>query len=83
MSEPDQFSPRLLLVEGQNDLHMVLHLCDNHPEFSVTGILGSEQVVLNQTPHTYFTVADKKGVDELLKSIRTEVQASGRKPWAF
>ena len=78
MTEPDQFSPKMLLVEGQNDLHVVLHLCNNHSSFSVKGELGSEQVILNQPPQTYFTVEDKKGISELLKSISTEVRASGR-----
>ena len=78
MARSNPPSERILLVEGQNDLHMVLHLCNNHPEFSVKGTLGSEQVILEPPPHTYFTVEDKKGVSELLKSIRTEVRVSGR-----
>ncbi len=78
MPEPDQSSPKLLLVEGQNDLHAVLHLCNKHDYFSVEGDWGSERVVLNQPTHSYFTVEEKKGISELRKAIRTEVQTSGR-----
>ena len=79
MALPGFQSERLLLVEGQNDLHVVLHLCNNHSSFSVKGGLGSEQVVLNQPPHTYFTVEDKRGISELLKSISIEARTSGRR----
>ncbi len=78
MARPGSQSERLLLVEGQNDLHVVLHLCNSHTSFSVEGGLEDARVVLNQTPPLYFAVDNKKGISELLKSIRLEARASGR-----
>ena len=50
---------QVLLVEGQDDKHVVLHICQQHSY---------------QSP----CISDKDDVDQLLKSISTELKVSGR-----
>ncbi len=54
--------PRILLVEGQDDKHVVLqlHMCQHHQAMPTFGIL------------------DKEGFPNLLKSIVPEIKVSGR-----
>ena len=74
-SEPD----RVLLVEGQNDRNVVLQICKRHSSFSVKGPYGKEQIVVLDSPSaSSFTIRDKEGVDEVLKSIGSEIKAPGR-----
>ena len=67
----------ILLVEGQDDLHTVLHLCDNDPRFIVQGTLN-EQVVVSTVSDCSFCILDKKGHSELLKSVGVGVKVAGR-----
>ncbi|MBA7474166.1 hypothetical protein ES707_09514 [subsurface metagenome] len=59
-STEERNPPRLLLVEGTDDEHVVYALCQKYDLPEV------------------FKVKDKKGVDELLKSISVELKAPGR-----
>ena len=67
----------MLLVEGRDDLHTVLHLCNKDSRFTVEGDLDDPHVTLQQDSHS-FSVQDKKGRSELLKSVGVEVKVAGR-----
>ena len=59
---PKSDSPRLLLVEGTDDEHVVGHLWKR--------VYGSDPL---------FSIGKREGVDNLLRSIRDEANAPGRK----
>ena len=68
-----------LLVEGQNDLHTVLHLCNKGRYFAVGGGGGiNPYIVTLHSSNSSFTVQEKKSNSELLKSISGEVKVPSR-----
>lgn len=69
---------RLLLVEGQDDKHVVRHICLRHPSFSVEGQYHKEQIVLDSSSASLFTIRDTGNVDKVLESIGPEIKAPGR-----
>ncbi|MDE0005045.1 MAG: hypothetical protein OXQ29_20330 [Rhodospirillaceae bacterium] len=60
-------SDRVLLVEGENDLHVFIHLC---------GRLKHDEG-LGSMPE--FCIEDKGGIDSLVASIANEIRAPDRK----
>ena len=74
-SPPD----RVLLVEGQDDKHLVWQICRREPSLFSTHRAGYEMwVTLLQQPTT-FLISEKGNRSELLKSIRQEIVVRGRK----
>ena len=59
-------SDRVLLVEGENDLHVFLHLKDRVNEEQGVGMPG-------------FCIDEKGGIDRLLDSIANEIKVPDRK----
>ena len=49
----------ILLVEGRDDEHVVLHLCHQHSSFSVEGESGNWHIVLNTPRNQSFSVLPK------------------------
>ena len=71
-------SDRVLLVEGQDDKHVVRQICLRHPSFSVEGQYDKEQMVLDSPSASSFTIRDTGNVDKVLESIGPEIKAPGR-----
>ncbi len=71
-------SDRVLLVEGQDDKHVVRQICLRHPSFSVEGQYDKEQIVLDSPSASSFTIRDTGNVDKVLESIGPEIKAPGR-----
>ena len=71
-------SDRVLLVEGQDDKHVVRQICLRHPSFSVEGQYDKEQLVLDSPSASSFTIRDTGNVDKVLESIGPEIKAPGR-----
>lgn len=62
-------SERILLVEGEDDLHVVLHLwCRLAIEAGIQSECDPE-----------FCISEKGGIDKLLESIASELQVEGRR----
>lgn len=59
---PLQPSDRVLLVEGQDDKHVVLQLCERH----------------QSTRSLSFSILDKGNIDQVLESIDPEIKVPGR-----
>ena len=59
-------SERALLVEGQDDKHVVRHLCIR------------SQICIRNESMLAFDILDKGGIDPLLDSISLEIKAPGR-----
>ncbi len=72
-SSPD---PRVLLVEGEDDKHVVLQLCDHHESFSVDW--PSKTAVLSSPSASSFSVEEKGGICGLLSAIEPAIKVSGR-----
>ena len=69
---------RVLLVEGQDDKHMVWQLCKrDDSSFSATRS-GHDMSVTLHSQSTAFLISDKGSRSELIKSIRQEVITSRR-----
>lgn len=75
---PSSESDRVLLVEGQNDKHVVCQICLRHSFFSVEGQDDKEQIVLDSPSTSPFTIRDTGNVDKVLESIGPEIKAPGR-----
>lgn len=75
---PSSESDRVLLVEGQDDKHVVRQICLRHSFFSVEGQYDKEQIVLDAPSAPPFIIRDKEGVDKVLESIGPEIKAPGR-----
>ena len=60
-------SDRVLLVEGQDDKHVVLHFCMRN------------KIGMRNESMLAFDISDKDGIDPLLDSISPEIKVSGRK----
>ncbi len=69
---------RILLVEGQDDKHMVWQLCDQNPSFDASREYTEMSVTLTDQ-RTTFQIVDKGNSSELLKSVPQEVVTKGRK----
>ena len=81
---PGPTSPSLdgvLLVEGPDDKHVVLHLCNRCPSFSVEKSSEDEHVVrlYPSQPTSAFSISDKGGIDQLLGAISLEIKTPSRK----
>ena len=81
---PGPTSPSLdgvLLVEGPDDKHVVLHLCNRRPSFSVEKSSEDEHVVrlYPSQPTSAFSISDKGGIDQLLGAISLEIKTPSRK----
>ena len=71
-------SDRVLLVEGQDDKHMVWQLCKrDDSSFSATRSGYCMRVTL-RGQSTTFLISDKVNRDKLIKSINLEMNVSGR-----
>lgn len=79
MTYPSSSAPRVLLVEGQDDKHMIWQLCKRDPSFSVSreGAEGYEMWVKIRNQRTKFEITEKGSRKSLLDSIWVEVNASG------
>lgn len=80
MPGPTSPSPDgVLLVEGPDDKHVVLHICNRCPSFSVAS--EDEHVVRlhPSQPTSAFSISDKGGINQLLEAISLEVKIPGRK----
>ena len=66
----------VLLVEGQDDKHIVAQLCER--DGFVTTRSGQDVLVTLREQSASFLIAEKGGQPDLLKSIRQEVVVSGR-----
>ena len=73
-----QSEKRILLVEGQDDKHVVFQLCERHPSFSVKRAGGNEYGVLQYKETLDVFISDKDGFPNLLSSISREIRVSGR-----
>ncbi len=67
----------VLLVEGQDDKHMVWQLCDQDPSFSASREDDEMWVTLRDRGST-FRILEKGNDSTLLKSIRDEVEVRRR-----
>ena len=65
---------RVLLVEGQDDKHVVWQLCDQDPSFCASR-QGSDMWVTLHDRGTTFYIVEKDSNSELLKSIPQHVKA--------
>ena len=74
---PDEAS-HVLLVEGQDDKHMVGQLCDQCPLFSADRSGHDWSVTLISNSQT-FAIKETGSQSELLDAIHLEVAVSGRK----
>ena len=69
----------VLLVEGQDDKHLVWQICRQEPSLFSTHRAGYEMWVTLLQPTTTFLISEKGSQSELLKSIRQEIVVRGRK----
>lgn len=70
---------RVLLVEGQDDKHMVWQLCRQRPaSFHVAREEHDLSVTLQSNLQTFVIKETTGGQSDLLEAIRGEVEASGR-----
>ena len=74
-------SDGVLLVEGPDDKHVVLHLCNRCPSFSDAESSKNEPVVrlYPSQPTSAFSILDKGGINQLLDAISLEIKTPGRK----
>ena len=70
---------RVLLVEGQDDKHLVWQICRREPSLFSTYRTGYELWVTLLQPPTTFLISEKGNRSELLKSIRQEMVVRDRK----
>ena len=77
MTYPSSSAPRVLLVEGQDDKHMIWQLCNRDPSFSVRRE-EYEMWVETYNPRTEFEIIEKVSRKRLLDSIPIEVDRPGR-----
>ena len=72
---------RVLLVEGQDDKHVVLHFCKQHQAalsfFFLDPDKDNPQVAVSERQAV--SILDKDNVDKVLESIVLEINASGRR----
>ena len=77
---PSQASDRVLLVEGQDDKHVVLHLCKQHQAtlsfFFVDPDNADPQVAVSDRQAV--SIRDAGNIDKVLESIIPEIKAPGR-----
>ena len=74
-SPPD----RVLLVEGQDDKHLVWQICRREPSLFSVYRTGHQMWVTLLQPPTTFLISEKGNRSELLKSIRQEMVVRDRK----
>ena len=71
---------RILLVEGQDDKHVVLHLCKQHQAtlsfFFSDPDKDNPQVAVSDRQAV--SILDKDNIDKVLEAIGPEIKASGR-----
>ncbi len=77
---PSQSSDRVLLVEGQDDKHVVLHLCKQRQAtlsfFFLDPDRDDSQVAVSDRQAV--SILDKDNIDKVLESIVSEIKAPGR-----
>lgn len=77
---PSQSSDRVLLVEGQDDKHVVLHLCKQHQAalsfFFVNPDKDNPQIAVSDRQAV--SIRDTDNIDKVLESIAPEIKAPGR-----
>ena len=79
MTRPASEQPaRILLVEGQNDRHVVLHLCNRDSHFQIIEPTDSEEsdapyVVILPKPSSSFHIMVTNGINNLLDSIGPQI----------
>ena len=79
MVSPGQNNDRILLVEGQDDKHLVWQLCRRDGSSFSTTRLGYDRMSVTLLPQaSTFLISEKVNSIELLASIDTEIRASGR-----
>ena len=75
---PSQSSDRVLLVEGQDDKHVVLHLCKQHqtPFLFLDPDKDDSQVTVSNRQAV--SIRDAGNIDKVLESIIPEIKAPSR-----
>ena len=77
---PSPSSDRVLLVEGQDDKHVVLHLCKQRQAtlsfFFLDSAKDDSQVAVSERQAV--SILDKDNIDRVLESIVSEIKAPGR-----
>lgn len=61
----------VLLVEGQDDEHAIMHICDKLPPFSVSWGRGQRGIRIGESS---ISITSKNGADALLAGIPGEVR---------
>lgn len=82
MPGPTSPSPDgVLLAEGPDDKHIVLHFCNRCPSFFVEKSSEDEHVVRlhPSQPTSAFSISDKGGINQLLDAISLEIKTPSRK----
>ena len=69
---------RVLLVEGQDDKHMVAQLCEREASLFLTSRSGQDILVTAHGHSSGFLITEKGNRSELLKSIRLEMRVPDR-----
>ena len=84
MAGPYPSESRVLVVEGQDEKHVILHLCDRHPDFRVERAPGHSYGTLRYLAAPPFRVSDiGDGVSTLIKTMGTGIKAPGREVIGF
>ena len=78
MVSPVQNSERILLVEGQDDKHLVGQLCKSDESPFSAERSGYEWIVTLIPQASTFLILDKGNSRQLLESIELEIRSSGR-----
>ncbi len=77
MARPNSQS-HVLLVEGQDDKHVVRHLCKQHQSTLSFFIPDKDDPQVTVSDRQAISIEDKGGIELLLESINLEIQVSGR-----
>lgn len=79
MARPNsQSSDRVLLVEGQDDKHVVLHLCKQHQATLSFFFPDKDNPQVTVSDRQAVSILDKDNITQLLESLDPEIKAPGR-----
>lgn len=79
MPPPNPPEPNLLLVEGQDDKHVILHLCLQYPNlFTTTTGPDHNRYATLQKSGNRFLISDRNGRSAVIKALPQEIRTRGR-----
>ena len=78
MPEPDQSSPKLLLVEGIDDKHVVWHICNNASASFSAARKDEDMTVTPKDQENTFLISERGNRRQVIDAIRQEVEVPGR-----